>query len=157
MKRRISSLLVSLLLLLSLAACGEIQGTDSASMYVHSGVSNGLADLPVQGEEDGSFDFCIRTVYENVRETITNAMRYSGADRIDIIVKFLPDRLEVYIFDNGKGCVDIKENNGLSGIRSRTEAAGGTVRFSSVEGEGFSTVIKIPKGTENSHDKSNNS
>ena len=74
---------------------------------------------------------------------------YSEAGRIDIIVKFYPDRLEVYIFDNGKGCKKIKENNGLRGIRQRTEALGGTVRFSSVEGEGFSTIIKIPVKEEN--------
>ena len=50
----------------------------------------------------------------------------------------------MYILDNGKGCRDIAEHNGLRGIRQRTEELGGSVRFSSVEGEGFSTVIKIP-------------
>lgn len=114
-------------------------------------------DLCIQGTEDGSFAFCIREVYDNTRETLTNAMRYSGADRIDVIVKFLADRLELYIFDNGRGCPDIKENNGLSGIRKRTEAIGGTVRFASVDGEGFNTIIKIPKGAENNHDKGNDS
>lgn len=102
-------------------------------------------EICIQGEENDSFAFCIREVYENTREILTNAMRYSGADRIDIIVKFLSDRLELYIFDNGNGTEIIKENNGLSGIRSRTEAIGGSVRFSSVKGEGFTTVIKIPK------------
>ena len=104
-------------------------------------------DVCTQGEEDDSFAFCIKTVYDNTRETITNSMRYSGADRIDIIVKFRPDTLELYIFDNGRGCPVISENNGLRGIRERTEALGGTVKFSSVEGEGFTTVIKIPKQT----------
>ncbi|MDO4862982.1 MAG: histidine kinase N-terminal 7TM domain-containing protein [Ruminococcus sp.] len=102
-------------------------------------------DVCTKGEEDESFAFCIGTVYENTRETITNAMRYSGAERIDIIVKFLPDMLELYIFDNGRGCSEISENNGLRGIRERTEALGGTVKFSSEEGEGFTTIIKIPK------------
>ncbi|HOC34233.1 MAG TPA: two-component sensor histidine kinase, partial [Ruminococcus flavefaciens] len=86
----------------------------------------------------------IREIYDNVRETITNAMRYSEASRIDIIAKFTGSSLEVYILDNGKGCRNIKENNGLKGIRQRTESLGGTVRFMSVEGEGFSTIIKIP-------------
>ena len=53
--------------------------------------------------------------------------------------------LELYIFDNGRGCSEISENNGLRGIRERTEALGGTVKFSSEEGEGFTTIIKIPK------------
>ncbi|MDE5570220.1 MAG: two-component sensor histidine kinase [Ruminococcus sp.] len=102
-------------------------------------------ELCFQGTEDESFAFCIREVYDNIRETLTNAMRYSSADRIDIIVKFLSDRLELYIFDNGRGCREIHENNGLSGIRTRTENIGGEVKFSSSEGDGFATVIKIPK------------
>ena len=114
-------------------------------------------DVCVQGTEDETFSFCIKEVYDNTRESITNTMRYSGADRIDIIVKFLADRLELYIFDNGKGCSSINENNGLRGIRARTEALGGTVKFSSVEGEGFTTTIKIPKAEVLSNDKSNNS
>ena len=52
MKRRISGVILSLLLLFSLAACGQTQGTDSAFMYVHSGDSGELADLPVQSPED---------------------------------------------------------------------------------------------------------
>lgn len=101
-------------------------------------------DLCVQGDDDGRFDFCIRAVYDNCREALTNAVRYSGADRVDVIIKFLSDRLELYILDNGKGCDSIFEHGGLSGIRSRTERLGGNVKFSSVSGEGFSVIVKIP-------------
>ena len=101
-------------------------------------------DFCVQGTEDERFAFCIRSVYDNVRETVTNAMRYAEAERIDIIAKFLADKLEIYILDNGKGCGKIKENNGLRGIRERTESLGGTIRFMSVKGEGFTTIMSIP-------------
>lgn len=116
-----------------------------AVQTVATAVRNINVELCFQGAEDESFAFCIREVYENIREILTNAMRYSGADRIDIIVKFLADRLELYVFDNGSGCSDIKENNGLLGIRERTELLGGEVKFSSVAGDGFTTIIKIPK------------
>lgn len=112
---------------------------------VTTAVRNIKIETCIQGTEDESFSFCIKEVYDSIREILTNAMRYSEADRIDIIVKFLSDRLELYIFDNGCGCSEIKENNGLSGIRRRTEMYGGSVKFSSVEGEGFTTIIKIPK------------
>ncbi len=102
------------------------------------------AEVCIQGTEDERYAFCIREVYDNCRETVTNAMRYSGADRIDVIIKFLPEQLEIYILDNGRGCSSIGEHNGLRGIRERTEAIGGSVRFSSVEGEGFTTIMKIP-------------
>ncbi len=101
-------------------------------------------EVCVQGTEDSRYAFCIREVYDSVKETVTNTMRYSGAERIDIIIKFLNECLEIYIFDNGRGCSDIKENNGLSGIRRRIENIGGTVKFASIEGDGFTTMIKIP-------------
>ena len=50
----------------------------------------------------------------------------------------------MYILDNGKGCETISEHNGLRGIRERTEKLGGTVKFNSIQGEGFNTIIKIP-------------
>ena len=101
-------------------------------------------NLSVQGEENDSYSPYIRCVYDSARETVTNAMRYSNASRIDVIIKYLEKSLEVYILDNGKGCPEIKANNGLRGIRERTEAVGGTVRFMSVPDEGFTTIIKIP-------------
>ena len=101
-------------------------------------------ELCIQGEEDDRYKFCIKEMYDNCRETVTNTLRYSEASRIDIILKFLNDRIEMYILDNGKGCDKISEHNGLRGIRERTESLGGTVRFNSIQGEGFNTIIKIP-------------
>ena len=50
MKRRFSGVILSLLLLLSLAACGQVQGSDSASLTVQNG--GGLTDLPVLPPEE---------------------------------------------------------------------------------------------------------
>lgn len=101
-------------------------------------------DLCIQGTEDEKYSFCIREMYDNCRETVTNALRYAEADSIHIILKFLADRIELFMLDNGKGCSSINAHNGLRGIRERTEALGGTVRFSSAPNEGFQTVIRIP-------------
>lgn len=120
-------------------------------------VRNMDIDVCVQGSEDERYAFCIREVYDNVRETITNTVRYSNAERVDIIIKFLDERLEVYILDNGRGCKSINENNGLRGIRKRTENLGGTVKFSSVEDSGFSTVFKIPVRKDENNDQRDNS
>lgn len=54
MKRRVSSVILSLLLLLSLTACGQVQGSDSASLSVQYG--SGLTDLPVVAPEDSGRD-----------------------------------------------------------------------------------------------------
>lgn len=53
MKRQLSALALSLMLLLSLTACGtEIQGSHSAVIYGYYGASDSLMDLPVQ-DPDG--------------------------------------------------------------------------------------------------------
>lgn len=100
-------------------------------------------ELTIQGEESACYSFCIREVYVSVRELITNCLRYSSADKMDIILRFGDDMLELYVFDNGKGCDKINEGNGLKGIRERIEALDGTVSFTATEG--FQTIIKIPK------------
>lgn len=113
-------------------------------------------EVCIQGAEDGRYAFCVQNIYSSFRELITNSVRYSGADRIDVIVKFLETSLELYVFDNGKGCAEINAHNGLNGIAARTEELGGTALFKSGEGIGFSAVIKIPVPTlkkEESNDK----
>lgn len=101
------------------------------------------AELCIQGEDSQKYSFCSNIIYENTREAITNCVKYSGADRIDIVVKLLGNSVEVYIFDNGRGCRDIICGNGLRGMRERTEKAGGTIKFSSPEGCGFSIAMKF--------------
>ena len=103
-------------------------------------------DVCVQGEETEKYLFCAMAVCDSCREAITNSLRYSGADRIDIVVKFLEKSLEVYIFDNGCGCSEIHAGNGLTGISERIKEIGGVVSFMSSEGNGFTTSIKISMG-----------
>ncbi|MGN0580390.1 MAG: histidine kinase N-terminal 7TM domain-containing protein [Ruminococcus sp.] len=100
--------------------------------------------LCIQGEDSQRYSFCSNTIYENTRETITNALKYSGASRMDIIVKLRDSSAEVYIMDNGKGCGSISDGNGLRGMRERTEKIGGSIEFRSSEGCGFTTVMKFP-------------
>ena len=56
MKRRISGFLLTLLMLLTLVGCNEIQNQGSHSAVIHGqyGASSSLIDLPVQEPESGS-------------------------------------------------------------------------------------------------------
>lgn len=101
-------------------------------------------ELCIQGEDSAQYSFCSNVIYENTREAITNCVKYSEADRMDIIVKLFDDSAEVYIFDNGKGCESIIYGNGLKGMRERTEKAGGNIKFSSGIESGFSITMKFP-------------
>lgn len=101
-------------------------------------------EVTVQGEDSEEYSHLSRIVYECVRESITNALKYAEADKMEIIIRFLPELIELMIADDGKGCGDIVESNGIHGIRERVEKAGGQVRFQSSPGEGFLTRIKLP-------------
>lgn len=102
------------------------------------------AELCIQGTDSEKYSFCANVIYENTREAITNCLKYSSAERMDIIVKLLENSAEVYIIDNGKGCSEINFGNGLKGMRERTEKIGGSIRFTSSDQCGFSITMKFP-------------
>lgn len=110
-------------------------------------------DFCVQGTEDDRYSFCAKAIYESCRELVTNCLRYANANRMDIILKFLDDSLELYVFDNGIGCSSINKHNGLTGIVERIYGIGGSVTFNSSKGNGFNTIIKIPVMKINVKDK----
>ena len=100
-------------------------------------------EVTVKGEDGEQYSHLSKMLYDCTRESITNTLKYAGASRMDIVLKFKGDCLDLIISDDGKGCEYIKDNNGLSGIRKRVEEAGGTVRFISSDGEGFLTRIHV--------------
>ena len=111
-------------------------------------LANQVKEIPVEvtvkGEDSEKYSHLSRVIYDCVRESITNTLKYADASRMDIVVRFLPDCIDVMIGDDGCGCKDIVSNHGLSGIQRRIEEAGGTVRFRSDEGEGFLTRFHLP-------------
>lgn len=101
-------------------------------------------EVEIQGEDGPACSHLSHVVCQCLREAITNCLKYASASRMDVIVKFTPDTLSLYIFDDGNGCDDIRESNGIRGIRSRVEKAGGQARFLSSTGEGFQIYIRLP-------------
>lgn len=101
-------------------------------------------EVTIQGEDSEKYSHLTEPLYECTRESITNTLKYAEADRMDIILRFLEDGVELVIGDDGRGCEQINENNGVRGIRERVEKAGGTVRFITAGGEGFLTRVKLP-------------
>jgi hypothetical protein len=101
-------------------------------------------EVTVRGEDGEKYSHLSRVLYDTTCEAITNALKYADASRIDIVIRFHKDSVELVIGDDGKGCDEISENNGIRGIRERVEHAGGTVRFTSSAGEGFLINVKVP-------------
>lgn len=110
-------------------------------------LANQVKEIPVevtvQGEDAECYSHLSRILYECVRETITNTLKYANATKMEIVVRFAKESVEVVIADDGVGCNQIEDNNGLRGIRERVKKQGGKVRFISSEGEGFLTRIHL--------------
>lgn len=101
-------------------------------------------EVTVQGEDCEKYSHLSGILYDCTRESITNTLKYAQASRMDIIVRFQGNAVELVIGDDGRGCDRIEENNGIRGIRERVEKAGGEVRFQSAAGDGFLTRLRLP-------------
>ncbi|MCR3761480.1 sensor histidine kinase [Clostridium felsineum] len=79
----------------------------------------------------------------NIKEALTNALKYSSATKVIINIDINDKFIRVYIKDNGIGAsTTIKEGLGISGMRDRIRAVGGSI---STSGEnGFLIVCIIP-------------
>lgn len=113
-------------------------------MHLANQVKEIPVEVTVQGEDSENYSHLSRIIYDSVRESITNTLKYANASKMEIIVRFQKDCVELVIADDGEGCELLAENNGIRGIRERVEKAGGKVKILSAAGEGFLTRIMIP-------------
>ena len=82
-------------------------------------------------------------------EALTNAIKYSDAQRVDIELRFGEQTVELTVRDNGRGLVSADGDPraghfGLRGIRERVDKMGGTLRFDSQSGRGVELAVKVP-------------
>lgn len=111
-----------------------------ANDWAHtSGTSLGFSieDIPAlaQSQED--------SLLRIVDEALSNILRHSGAEHVDIGLRRKADRVSLSIADNGRGTAEGFGNGmGLRNMRERSEAlSGGSFDFDSVAGRG--TVLTI--------------
>lgn len=79
----------------------------------------------------------------NIKEALTNTSKYSDATRADISIDINDKFIRLCIRDNGKGCKNIKEGLGISGMKERIRNTGGSISISS--DNGFIIVCVIPR------------
>ncbi|MBP6491908.1 MAG: hypothetical protein KA282_02945 [Clostridia bacterium] len=100
--------------------------------------------LTIQGESSELPHQISEAVIRLCQEAITNAIRHGKAEKINIILRFSVNQLEIYILDNGIGCSDIKKGFGLLGMEERIVSdLKGVLNFGSLEG-GFTIRAVIP-------------
>jgi signal transduction histidine kinase len=85
-----------------------------------------------------------KILYENSKEALTNAVKYSRASAINVNIEVLNRFVKMEIRDNGIGAHIIKKGLGLAGIEERTEGSGGKVIIDG--SKGFSLITLLPVG-----------
>jgi signal transduction histidine kinase len=75
-------------------------------------------------------------------------LRHSEAKNLWIQLIQQDAIIQLSIKDDGCGCNELMEGNGLRGIQSRAEEMRGTLEFSSPVSGGFIVTLKVPTGEE---------
>ncbi|MFJ3876263.1 sensor histidine kinase [Streptomyces sp. NPDC090077] len=79
-----------------------------------------------------------------VREAATNAVRHSGASGCEIELHGTAERARLVITDDGAGVGSAPAGSGLTGLRERLAASGGTLAAGPVPGGGFRVTAELP-------------
>ena len=78
-----------------------------------------------------------------LREAVTNIQRHAHATRAEVSVEHERDRAILRVHDNGRGGIGA-HGNGLTGMRERIEALGGSLAIRSERGRGTELAIALP-------------
>jgi len=111
-----------------------------------------VVELSIQGEERAVPASAALSVYRIVQEALTNTLRHAGPARARVIVRYLPDVLEVQVSDNGGDGRPAEVpapateggGHGLIGMRERVALFGGELSAGPRPEGGYAVVARIP-------------
>ncbi|WP_435111023.1 sensor histidine kinase [Nocardiopsis synnemataformans] len=96
-------------------------------------------DLPECGRD---VTFVVTRV---VQEALSNIIRHAAAERCELMVAPVEEKLVVQVNDDGKGILaDEDAGSGISGMRERVESVGGRLTVANRLGRGTSVVAELP-------------
>ncbi len=105
-------------------------------------------DLDVKLREEELDPQVSLTAYRLIQESVTNAIRHSGASRIHVILEAQQSKLLGTVRDNGRGITEAEANHpqawGLVGMRERLLGLGGLLEIQGVPGKGTTVRMVIP-------------
>lgn len=86
-------------------------------------------------------------VYRVIQEALTNVLRHSQADTVEISVERHDSQLLVTVNDNGRGSTETSPMGyGISGMSERVGSLGGRLHIGNRPGGGFRVEAEIPLG-----------
>jgi signal transduction histidine kinase len=86
------------------------------------------------------------SAYRIVQEALTNALKHAGGAPATVVVRHLPDVLEIEVTDRGRGGVggNGKPGHGLIGMRERVALYGGVVSTGEAAEGGYRVHASLP-------------
>jgi signal transduction histidine kinase len=84
------------------------------------------------------------TAYYVVSEAFANTAKHASASAVDVAVEAADGNVTVRVSDDGAGGADPSRGSGLTGIRDRVEAVGGTLAVHSPPGAGTVLTARLP-------------
>ena len=87
---------------------------------------------------------CEVTAYYVAAEAFTNAAQHAKASAVDILIEEAGGTLTVQVRDDGAGGADASGGSGLTGLRDRVEAVGGSMTVDSPAGAGTVLTVLLP-------------
>ena len=87
---------------------------------------------------------CEINAYYVAAEAFTNAAKHADASAVDITIEEAGGTLTVQVRDDGAGGADASRGSGLTGLRDRVEAVGGSMRLDSPAGVGTVLTVLLP-------------
>jgi signal transduction histidine kinase len=119
-----------------------VQMVGVAGVEVEVSVAGGARPLP------GAIDL---TAYRILQESLTNVVRHADASAARVLIRYDPEAVVVQVEDDGRAAARPANGAGgygLSGMRERAAAVGGTLEAGQRPGGGFRVHAELPTGGE---------
>lgn len=102
--------------------------------------------LHIEGMQDRLQPEVESVLYRIIQECVTNVIKHSGANQLDIVLLRDENNIDVTIEDNGKGfrVDEVSQGIGLQNIRARVQYLKGSIDIDSAPGRGSFIGIHIP-------------
>ena len=84
------------------------------------------------------------TAYYVAAEAFSNAAKHASASAVDILIEEADGALTVQVRDDGVGGAAASRGSGLTGLRDRVEAVGGSMTLDSRAGAGTILTVLLP-------------
>jgi signal transduction histidine kinase len=115
----------------------------------HSGIAADFHTTGMEGERLGPE--AESALYRITQEALNNAMKYSRANRVDVLLERRDSHVVLIVEDDGAGFDPRREASGdgdkglgLVGMRERATLVGGTLEIESAPGEGTAIFARAP-------------